>query len=84
MGTLPVVSKRLFIAVGGIFKNFLSYGLSLLHWYSTSSCQPKTQLMEEKELEGRIKKEAERVFRHLAIDYITKNDPEADISQTYK
>lgn len=40
--------------------------------------------MEGEDLEGRIKKEAERVFRHLAIDYITKNESEADISQTYR
>uniref|UniRef100_A0A915D9W4 Helicase SKI2W n=1 Tax=Ditylenchus dipsaci TaxID=166011 RepID=A0A915D9W4_9BILA len=35
------------------------------------------------ELEDQIKKEAEKVFKHLAIDYLTKNVPEFDISQTY-
>ncbi|KAI1732822.1 DSHCT domain-containing protein [Ditylenchus destructor] len=31
-----------------------------------------------------IKKEAEKCFRHLAVDYLTKNVPEYDISETYR
>lgn len=35
------------------------------------------------DLQSELNKEAERVFRHLSLDFITKNVPEYDISQTY-
>jgi hypothetical protein len=40
--------------------------------------------MDMDDLQKAVKEEAERVFRHLAVDYITKHDPQADVSQTYR
>uniref|UniRef100_A0A914GV98 Helicase ATP-binding domain-containing protein n=1 Tax=Globodera rostochiensis TaxID=31243 RepID=A0A914GV98_GLORO len=34
-------------------------------------------------LDNAVKREAERVFRHLAVDLITRNSPEFDVSQSY-
>ena len=49
----------------------------------STSEKPLEELTPE-ELEKEIKKEAENVFRHSAIEFLTKNVPEYDISETYE
>ena len=47
------------------------------------SNKPIEELTPE-ELQKEIEKEAENVFRHSSIEFLTKNVPEYDISQTYE
>ena len=46
--------------------------------------QSKMAEEEIQDLERQIKTEAEVVFRHLAVDEITRNDENFDIAYTYR